>query len=102
LELSREEQPAPVLQTPTVRSSVSAVFNSWRKEKNAFTQEKEKEAVANSNFSAKYGKWVFGLVAGLGSVVYLLATGIVSIQNVEEDELEDAADVFDLEEEEEG
>ncbi|CAE6414340.1 unnamed protein product [Rhizoctonia solani] len=101
LELSREAQPAPVLETPTVRSSLSAVFNSWRKEKNAFAQEKEKEVVNKSNFSAKYGKWVFGLIAGLGSVVYLLATGIVSIQNAEEDELEVTPDVFDLEEEDE-
>ncbi|KAF8682133.1 Outer mitochondrial membrane transport complex protein [Rhizoctonia solani] len=101
LKLSREPPPAPILGTPTVRSSLSAVFNSWRKEKNAFAQEKEKESVTKSDFSAKYGKWIFGLIAGVGSMVYLFATGIVSIQNAEEDELEVTPDIFDLEEEDE-
>lgn len=101
LELSRVEQPAPILQTPTVRSSLSAVFNSWRKETNAFAQAKEKTATTKSNFATQYGKWIFGLVAGVGSVVYLLATGIVSIQTVEEDDDEDTPDVFDIDEEDE-
>ncbi|KAH7340861.1 hypothetical protein B0J17DRAFT_653085 [Rhizoctonia solani] len=97
LELSRGERPAPILETPTVRSSLSAVFNNWRKETNAFAQE-EKTAATKSNFAAKYGKWIFGLVAGIGSMVYLLATGIVSIQNVEDEEV--TPDEFDFEEDE--
>ncbi|CAE7168535.1 unnamed protein product [Rhizoctonia solani] len=99
LELAQKEQLAPTLKTPTVRSSLSAVFNSWRKETNVFAQEKEKSS-AKSNFSAKYGKWIFGLVAGVGSVVYLLVTGIVSIET-KEDEVEVTSDILDLEEEDE-
>ncbi|CAE6449084.1 unnamed protein product [Rhizoctonia solani] len=99
LERSRERQSAPTLEAPTVRSSLSAVFNSWRKETNAFAQE-EKTTVTKGNFSTKYAKWIFGLVAGVGSAVYLLATGIVSIQTVDEDEVEITPDMIDLEEDE--
>ncbi|KDN51682.1 hypothetical protein RSAG8_00229, partial [Rhizoctonia solani AG-8 WAC10335] len=100
LEIAQREKLAPTLETPTVRSSLSTVFNSWRKETNVFTQEKEKPSITKSNFAAKYGKWIFGLVAGVGSVVYLLATGIVSIQDAEEDEV-DILGVFDSEEDDE-
>ncbi|KAG8713110.1 hypothetical protein FRC11_013263 [Ceratobasidium sp. 423] len=98
LEISRDQQPAPTLETPTVQSSLSAVFNSWRKETNAFVQEKDKTQVTKGNLSARYGKWIFGLIAGAGSVVYLLATGIVSVQTVGEDE-EVTSDMLDLEDE---
>ncbi|CUA74927.1 hypothetical protein RSOLAG22IIIB_01559 [Rhizoctonia solani] len=99
LEIAQREQPAPILETPTVRSSLSAVFNSWRKETNAFAQQNNETPTTNSNFSAKYGKWIFGLVAGVGSVVYLLATGIISIETVEEDGGDDILDIADLDEE---
>ncbi|EUC62223.1 Tom37 carboxy-terminal domain protein [Rhizoctonia solani AG-3 Rhs1AP] len=99
LEIAQSKQLAPTLETPTVRSSLSAVFNSWRKETNVFAQENDKTPPTKSNFAAKYGKWMFGLVAGVGSLAYLIVTGIVSIQNVEEDEDDIASEIFDLEEE---
>lgn len=97
-----QTQPAPILPTPTVRSSLSAVLNGWRKDTNAFAQEKEKGSAADKAASQKYGKWLFGLVAGVGSVVYLLATGIISIQTVDDDDdIEVTADMLDLEDDEE-
>ncbi|KAJ1309783.1 hypothetical protein OPQ81_006548 [Rhizoctonia solani] len=97
LEISRGQPAAPALKAPTVRSSLSAVFNNWRKETNVFAQEKEKTPNTKSNISTKYGKWLFGFVAGVGSVLYLFATGIVSIQ----DEVGVTSDMIDLDEEEE-
>ncbi|CAE6437473.1 unnamed protein product [Rhizoctonia solani] len=99
LEIAQSKQLAPTLETPTVRSSLAAVFNSWRKETNVFAQENDKTPPAKSNFSAKYGKLIFGLVAGVGSLAYLLVTGIVSIQDAEEDEEDIEPEMFDLEEE---
>ncbi|KAG9106330.1 hypothetical protein FRC07_008868 [Ceratobasidium sp. 392] len=88
LEYSRTEPPARVLPAPTVRSSVASVISSWRKDMNVFAQEKEKGPAADKEASLRYGKWIFGLLAGVGSVVYLFTTGIVSIQLGETEEVE--------------
>lgn len=66
-----------------------------------FAQKKEKGPAADKEASRKYGKWLFGLVAGVGSVAYLLVTGIISIQTVDEDEIEVTPDMLDLEDDEE-
>jgi sorting and assembly machinery component 37 len=101
LEHSQVRPAAPLLPTPTVRSSLSAVFNGWRKNTNVFAQEKEKGPAAEKAASRKYGKWLFGLAAGVGSIVYLLVTGIISVQLVDEDEIEVTPDMLELDEEEE-
>ncbi|KAF8609984.1 hypothetical protein BDV93DRAFT_482949 [Ceratobasidium sp. AG-I] len=88
LEHSQAEPAAPVLSAPTVRSSLSTVFQGWRKDMNVFAQEKDKGPAAQKEASMRYGKWVFGLLAGVGSVVYLIATGIVSFGSSEDEEIE--------------
>ncbi|KAG8748329.1 hypothetical protein FRC12_013859 [Ceratobasidium sp. 428] len=88
LEYSRVAPSAPILPTPTVRSSLGTVVSSWRRDMNVFAQEKEKGPAADKEASLRYGKWIFGLLAGVGSVVYLLATGIVSVQLGETEEVD--------------
>lgn len=88
LEYSQTEPPAPVLSTSTVRSSLSTVFQGWRQDMNVFAQEKEKGPAAEKEASLRYGKWAFGLLAGVGSVIYLIATGIISIRSAEDEEIE--------------
>ncbi|QRV85878.1 hypothetical protein RhiJN_13896 [Ceratobasidium sp. AG-Ba] len=96
LEYSRTAPSAPTLPTPTVRSSFSTVINSWRRDANVFAQEKEKGPRAEKEASLKYGKWAFALLAGVGSIVYLLATGIVSISMGDvEEEVEVTQDMLD-------
>lgn len=101
LERSQTEPAAPVLSTPSVRSSLSAVFQGWHKDTNVFAQEKEKGPAAEKEASMRYGKWAFGLLAGVGSVVYLIVTGIISIQTSESEEIEITQDMLDAIEEEE-
>ena len=55
---------------------------------NVFAQEKEKGPAAEKEASMRYGKWAFGLLAGVGSVVYLIATGIISFGSSEDEEIE--------------
>ncbi|QRV99937.1 hypothetical protein RhiJN_27956 [Ceratobasidium sp. AG-Ba] len=98
LEYSRTAPSAPTLPAPTVRSSISTVINSWRRDANVFAQEKEKGPRAEKEASLRYGKWAFALLAGVGSIVYLLATGIVSISMgdaEEEVEIEVTQDMLD-------
>lgn len=66
-----------------------------------FAQEKEKGPAAEKEASMRYGKWAFGLLAGVGSVVYLIVTGIISIQTSESEEIEITQDMLDAIEEEE-
>lgn len=95
LEYSRTAPPASILPKPTVRSSISTVINSWRKDANVFAQEKEKGPAAEKEASLRYGKWAFALLAGVGSIVYLVATGIVSITSSEDEEVEITQDMLD-------
>jgi ATP-dependent phosphoenolpyruvate carboxykinase len=62
---------------------------------NVFAQEKEKGPAADKEASLRYGKWVFGLLAGVGSVVYLVATGIVGVYSGESDEVEITQEMLD-------
>ncbi|KAG8709986.1 hypothetical protein FRC08_017789 [Ceratobasidium sp. 394] len=95
LEYSRTAPSAPTLPAPTVRSSLTTVLNSWRRDMNVFAQEKEKGPAAEKEASLRYGRWIFGLLAGVGSVVYLVATGIVSIKYVETEEVEVTQEMLD-------
>ncbi|KAG9102660.1 hypothetical protein FRC06_001493 [Ceratobasidium sp. 370] len=95
LEYSRKAPSAPILPAPTVRSSLATVMSSWRRDMNVFAQEKGKGPAADKEASLRYGKWIFGLLAGVGSVVYLIATGIVSVNFAETDEVEVTQDMLD-------
>lgn len=102
LECAQVHAPASVFVPPSARSSLAAVINGWRMNKNVFAREKEKSkgSAAQKEASLRYGKWLFGLVAGVGSVVYLIVTGIISVQVVDADEEDHTLDVLDIEEEE--
>ncbi|KAG8748312.1 hypothetical protein FRC10_007703 [Ceratobasidium sp. 414] len=95
LEYSRAAPSAPILPAPTVRSSLATVMNSWRRDMNVFAQEKEKGPAADKEASLRYGKWIFGLLAGIGSVAYLIGAGIVSIEFAETEEVEVTQDTLD-------